>query len=296
MIGRRDILIGFGAVTAGTALTPQLARAFGRDPGRSEALATQIGKIEAGVGGRLGVAILDTGSGYRFASRGGERFPMCSTFKFLLAAAVLRQVERGKERLDRAVAIAKSDFVSHSPVVEQHFGGSLTVAELCEATVTLSDNAAANLLLPSVGGIAGFNAFVRSLGDGVTRLDRDEPMMSEAIPGDPRDTTTPEAMVQSMRAVLIGRALAPASREQATRWLIANKTGDTRLRAGLPHDWRVGDKTGTSANGATNDIAILWPPSRKPLLVTAYLAESKANEAARYGALAEVARAVVRHL
>jgi beta-lactamase class A len=295
MVARRDILIGFGAAAVGSTLPFQSACALVRDPGHGYALLAEIKRIEAAVGGRLGVAMLDTGSGHRFGWRNGERFPMCSTFKFLLAAAVLRQVEQGRERLDRAVAIAKSDFVGNSPVVEQHFGGSLTVSQLCEATVTLSDNAAANLLLPSVGGIVGFNAFLRSLGDTITRLDRTEPMMSEAIPGDPRDTTTPEAMVRSMRAVLIGRALAPASRAQATRWLIANKTGDTRLRAGLPSDWRVGDKTGTSENGATNDIAILWPPSRKPLLVTAYLAESKADAAARYGALADVARAVARY-
>ncbi len=296
MIGRRDVLIGFGAATVGAALTPQLVRALGRDPGLNEALSAQMKRIEAGVGGRLGVAILDTGSGYWFAWRGAERFPMCSTFKFLLAAAVLRRVEQGKERLDRPVAIAKSDFVPNSPAVEKRFGGTLTVAELCEATVTLSDNAAANLLLLSVGGLAGFNAFLRSLGDAATRLDRNEPMMSEAIPGDPRDTTTPEAMLQSMRAVLTGKALAPASREQVTQWLIANKTGDTRIRAGLPADWRVGDKTGASENGVTNDVAILWPPARKPVLVTAYLAESKAAQAARHGALADVARAVVRYL
>jgi beta-lactamase class A len=296
MFGRRDILIGFGAAAAGAALAPQLARTAGRDPWRSDALLAEIRRIEAGVGGRLGVAMLDTGNGHRFTWRGGERFPMCSTFKFLLAAAVLRRVEQGRERLDRAVPIAKSDFVPNSPAIEKHFGGTLTVAQLCKATVTLSDNAAANLLLPAVGGIAGFNAFVRSLGDKATRLDRIEPMMSEAIPGDPRDTTTPDAMLQSMRAVLIGNALKPASRAQATQWLVENETGGKRLRAGLPADWRVGDKTGTSGNGVVGDIGILWPPARKPILVTSYLAESPADQTVRQGALADVARALVAHL
>lgn len=294
MIGRRDILIGFGAAAAGAASAPHLARALGRASGQGGALPAEIERIEAGVGGRLGVAMLDTGGGRRFAWRGRERFPMCSTFKFLLSAAVLRRVEQGKEWLDRSLPIAESDFVAHSPMVEKHFGGTLTIAQLCEATVTLSDNAAANLLLPSIGGVAGFNAFVRSLGDAITRLDRNEPMMSEAVPGDPRDTTTPEAMLRSMHAVLIGDALGPAARAQATRWLIDNETGGKRLRAGLPADWRVGDKTGTSANGVTGDIAILWPPARRPVLVAAYLAESPSDDAARQGALADVARALVR--
>jgi beta-lactamase class A len=175
----------------------------------SKALTEAMRGIEAGFGGRLGVAIMDRQTGERFVWRGGERFPMCSTFKFLLTAAVLRQVERGKLRLDRALPIAKSDFVPNSPVMEKHFGGSLTISELCEATMTVSDNGAANLLLPLVGGIAGFNAFLRSLGDKTTRLDRNEPTMNESIPGDPRDTTTPEAMLQSMAAIVLGRRWRP---------------------------------------------------------------------------------------
>jgi len=292
MLGRRDILIGFGAAAVGSTLMAQPIRAL--EPG--DPLSMEMKRIESGFGGRLGVAILDTGNGNRFAWRGEERFPMCSTFKFLLVAAVLRRVERGQDRLDRALPIAKSDFVPNSPITEKHFGASLTVARLCEAAMTVSDNSAANLLLPLVGGIAGFNAFLRSLGDRVTRLDRNEPSMNESIPGDPRDTTTPEAMLRCMNVILLGKALASASRTRMTDWLIATQTGMTRLRAGLPAGWRAGDRTGTSMNGVTNDIAILWPPARKPILVTAYLAEGQADQAARNAALADVARALVRHL
>lgn len=291
MIGRRDVLIGFGAAAAGAALTPTVARMVPGD-GRGKAFTNAMQRIETIAGGRLGVAMLDTGNGDRLTWRGDERFAMCSTFKFLLAAAVLGRVDQGRERLDRALPVAKADYVSHSPTVEKHFGGTLTIAELCEATITLSDNAAANLLLPLVGGPAGLTAFLRGLGDGVTRLDRIEPMMSEAAPGDPRDTTSPKAMLHSMNAVLLGNVLAPGSRERLTQWLIDNRTGGTRIRAGLPVGWRVGDKTGTSGNGLVGDVAIIWPPERKPILLTAYLAESKAAEAARHGALADVARAL----
>jgi beta-lactamase class A len=292
MIGRRDILIGFGAAATGAALTPTLARAIGRASGRGKAFTDAMRLIEANAGGRLGVAMLDTGNGDRFAWRGDERFAMCSTFKFLLAAAVLARVDQGKERLDRALPVAKTDYVPHSPTVEKHFGGALTIAALCEATITLSDNAAANLLLPLVGGPAGFTGFLRGLGDAVTRLDRIEPLMGEALPGDTRDTTSPLAMLHSLNTVVLGTVLSPGSRGQLTRWLIENQTGGTRIRAGVPAGWRVGDKTGTGGYGLVGDVAIIWPPKRKPILLTAYLAESKAADAARYAVLADVARAV----
>jgi beta-lactamase class A len=165
-----------------------------------------------------------------------------------------------------------------------------TVAELCEAAVALSDNVAANLLLASFGGPAGLTAFVRSLGDPVTRLDRIETALNEGTPGDPRDTTTPAAMLDAMRTLLVGEALSPGSREQLIAWLVANKTGDQRLRAGMPEGWRVGDKTGTGGHGATNDIAVVWPPGRAAILVAAYYAESEASDAQRSAVLADVGR------
>jgi beta-lactamase class A len=249
-------------------------------------------RIEAEAGGRLGVAMIDTHDGHRFAWRGGARFPMCSTFKFLLAAAILKRADAGRLRLDRALPVSKADYVPHSPTVEKHFGGTLTIAALCEATITLSDNAAANLLLPLVGGPAGFTAFLRALGDPVTRLDRIEPFMSEAKPGDLRDTTTPAAMLHSLNAVVLGNTLKPSSRTQLGQWLIDNKTGGARIRAGVPAGWRVGDKTGTSGNGVVGDVAIIWPPERKPLLLTTYFDGGQADDAARQKALADAARAV----
>ena len=166
----------------------------------------------------------------------------------------------------------------------------MTVGELCEAALTLSDNTAANMMLESLGGPANLTEFARSLGDGVTRLDRIETGLNEAKPGDPRDTTSPAAMADNLRKILLGDALSASSRYQLANWIVANKTGDKRIRAGIPKGWRVGDKTGSGGNAETNDIAVLWPPGRAPIIVTAYFAESPASDEARNTVLAEVGR------
>jgi beta-lactamase class A len=254
-----------------------------------EAARLRVRDLEQRHGVRLGVSLLDLASAQRFSHRGDERFPMCSTFKLLLAAQVLARADRGEDRMDRRLVFGASDLVPWSPVTEKHLGApGLSLAELCEATVTISDNAAANLLLAQVGGPEGFTAFVRTLGDEVTRLDRIEPELNESTPGDPRDTTTPDAMLASMRAVLLGEALSAGARRQLEDWLVATRTGDKRLRAGLPADWRVGDKTGTSGNGIANDIAIARVPGRGVLLVTAYLDAPALEPAGRDAILAEV--------
>ena len=266
---RRSFLVGAAYAAAAPLLARLPAPAFGGAAFRRGVLA-----LEEASRGRLGVAIFDTGTGARFATRGDERFAMCSTFKLILAAAILAKVDRGRERLDRRVPIGARDLVPNSPFSETRAGGQATVAELCLATMTRSDNAAANLLLPAVGGPAGITAFVRTLGDDRTRLDRIEPELNDVRPGDPRDTTTPDAMLDLFGRLTLGTVLAPGSRDRFTRWLVANETGDRRLRAGLPKRWRVGDKTGASGRGHDNDVAILWPPARKPLLVASYIADT----------------------
>ena len=250
-------------------------------------------QIEATSGGRLGAAMLDTQTGAAYAYRGAERFPMCSTFKFLAAAQVLSRVDQGREQLGRRITVRASDIVPHSPATQPRVGGlPMTVAELCEATMTLSDNAAANLLLQDLGGPSGLTAYMRSLGDDITRLDRIEPELNEATPGDSRDTTTPQAMLQSVQKIVLGAALSAASRAQITRWLLDNKTGDRKLRALLPAGWRVGDKTGGGDHGSNNDVAIFWPPGRAPVLVTAYLTQTTADLPVRDRAIAEVGQLV----
>jgi beta-lactamase class A len=255
-------------------------------------LAARFAAIEKEAGGRLGVAALDTGTGRRFGHREEERFPMCSTFKVLAVSAVLTQVDHGKENLDRRIRFAAGDVIDGSPISKDHIGDGMTLAELCAAALDYSDNTAANLILSALGGPHAVTAFARSLGDPVTRLDRTEPALNEATQGDPRDTTTPATMAANLQKLLLGKALAPASREQLTNWMIANKTGDARLRAGLPHDWRIGDKTGTGERGTANDIAIAWPPGRKPIIVAVYLTGSTVSPDQQSAAIADVARAV----
>jgi len=267
------------------------ASAAKADKPLSDPIARQLREIEVKSGGRLGVAILDTHSGQAHAYRGDERFPMCSTFKLLAAAFTLKRVDQGQEQLTRRIRFETADLVSYSPATEKHVGGSgMAVAELCEAALTLSDNTAANLLLHSFGGPPQLTAYLRSLGDKVTRLDRIEPDLNHATPGDPRDTTSPNAMLATMRQLVLGTALSASSREQLTNWLLGNTTGDKRLRALLPAGWRVADKTGSGAYGSTNDIGVLFPPGRAPLLVISYLTETKAAEATRNATLAEVGR------
>ena len=271
------------------------SRAFGEEAATRRWTDTLAG-IERTAQGRLGVAMLDTGSGLALGWRQDERFAMASTFKAVLAGWMLALVDQGRERLDARVHYAKADVVAYSPVsgARAGDGGGLTVGELCAATVSLSDNTAANVLLARHGGPAAFTAFVRSLGDQVTRLDRTEPALNEAAVGDPRDTTTPQAMLQTLQKLVLGDALTPTSRAWLQRWLVETSTGDKRLRAGVP-GWKVGDKTGTAGDsGTANDIAVLWPPGGgAPVVVTCYLTRSKASPEQRDAAIAQVARAVV---
>jgi beta-lactamase class A len=258
--------------------------------------AQSLAELERRNGGRLGVAALDTATGQRLGHRADERFPMCSTFKFLAAAFVLGRVDRGEERLDRRVVFSEADLVTYSPVTKNGVGpAGMSVAELCEAAVTLSDNTAGNLLLASFGGPLALTGFTRTLGDELTRLDRIETALNEATPGDPRDTTAPAAMLGDMQRLLVGDALTAVSREHLVGWLLACKTGAKRLRAGFPADWRVGDKTG-GGHGTANDIAIAWPSGRAPILVAAYYTESTISDDARNAVIAEAGRLAVAGL
>lgn len=258
--------------------------------------------LEKRVGGRLGVALLDTTSGRCTGHRVDERFGMCSTFKLPLAAVVLRQIDRGLLRADQWVPYKRADLVAHAPVTRAQVGrGGMRVVALAEAAQTTSDNTAANLLLGLIGGPAGFTAALRELGDTVTRLDRMEPQMNRVVPGDERDTTTPAAMARTVARCLTGDALAPISRTLLIDWMVATETGQRRLRAGLPAGWRAGDKTGTAmAEGMMdkyNDVAITWPPGRAPLLISAYYETARAHGRMRpedEAVLADAARLVAR--
>ena len=254
--------------------------------------------IETKTGGRLGVYALDTTTGRELAHRADERFAMCSTFKWLLAAAVLSRSERGVLSLDEKIAYGTNDLLEHSPTTSKQVAeGAMTVRALAEAAVTVSDNTAANLLLAKLDGPEGLTRFVRSSGDKVTRLDRDEPSLNENEPGDPRDTTSPRAMVGLMQRLLCERdALNHGNRERLLHWLRECETGKQRLRAGFPPEWKVGNKTGTGQRNAVNDVAIAVPPARAPVLVAVYASEGSVELAALEAAHAEIARLVSREL
>ena len=283
-----------GAATDGKIQGPALILGAGSDIARALAdqLAARLRVLEEQSRGRLGVHILDTADGATYGYRADERFQTLSSFKFLASALVLHRVDRGLESLDRRIPITPADIITWSPVTEKHVGGTgMSLAALCEATITTSDNAAANLILDSYGGPAALTAYLRTLGDSVTRIDRREPELNVKHPDEPMDTTTPRAMVMNLQRLVLGDALSAASRALLTTWLEGNTTGGKRLRAGLPDTWRVGEKTGTFQTDA-NDSGVVWPPERAPLIVSAYLADSPVDNVAKDATLAEVGRVV----
>lgn len=259
-----------------------------------QAFETQLAGLEQRHGGRVGAAVLNLATGERLGHRADERFLICSTFKALAAALILARVDREEEQLDRRIVFSKKDLVVGSPVTETRVGQpGMSVAELCQATLTTSDNAAANLLLASFGGPAALTAFARSIGDNVTRLDRIEPELNEhAGPDDLRDTTTPAAMLETLQNLILGNVLSRSSRAQLAAWMIMNKTGDTRLRAGFPENWVIGDKTGGNGNkyGNNNDVAVAWSPDRGAVVVAAYCEIPLISAEERNAVLAEVGR------
>jgi beta-lactamase class A len=281
---RRALIAGLG-LAAWPVLTR--ARSF-PDPGG------RLAAIEAGIGGRLGVAAARLDGSRAIGWRADERFKMCSTFKLLLVGLVLERIDRGRESLAREIHYSKADLMDYAPAAKAHLAeGGMTVAALCEAAITLSDNTAANLLLASVGGPPAVTAFVRRLGDPVTRLDHDEPELNRGADGDPRDTTTPAAMTADVKRLAFGDALSPACRARLRAWLLETRTGDHRLKAGMPGSARVGDKTGTwDPGGRHNDVAIVWPAGGSVFLVSAYTSGSRAAPARIDAALAEVGRVV----
>lgn len=251
--------------------------------------------IHQRIGGRLGVHILDSQSGRRIAYDDDSRYAMASTFKLPLAAALLWQVDHGAFTLARALPIGKADLMPTSPAVEAKLAAGATemsIAELCTAVVVQSDNAAANVLLAGIGGPEGFTQFMRSIGDKVTRLDRNELDLNSNLPGDERDTTTPRAMVDSLLRIFTQDVLSLASRAMLIDWMSSSRTGLDRVRGGLPKSWPAGDKTGSGANGAVNDLCLTYPPERRPIFIAVYMSDSTQDVQTLKAAHAEIGRLV----
>lgn len=305
---RRHFL--FGSVSLVAACAESGARAPAETPTASPAPAAtpaptatpaperSLADIEAAAGVRLGVFALDTANERQLAHRADERFAMCSTFKWVLAASVLAHVDRGALALDDHVPYGPADLLEYAPAAKASLDrGFMTVEALAVAAVTISDNTAANLLLAKTGGPQGLTEFVRSCGDTVTRLDRVEPDLNSNVEGDPRDTTSPRAMAGLMRHIVCGeRALSVTSRQRLLQWLLACETGKNRLRAGFPEDWSVGNKTGSGEGNAVNDVAIATPPGRAPIVVAVYSSGGSAQLSEIEAMHADVARRVARGL
>lgn len=284
LINRRAALVG-AAVSFS-----RIARASNE---RSLDAEARLAVLDARHGGRLGVAILDMESHVRVEHRGDEKFPLCSTFKFLAAAAVLARVDAEHERLDRFMAYDESALDTYAPITKAHVqDGGMKLADICAAAMIWSDNTAGNLMLQVLGGPEGLTRQLRDWGDGVTRLDRTEPTLNTALPGDERDTTTPRAMLETMRSIFLGKLLSQASRDTLENWMVAAQTGQKRIRAGVPASWRVGDKTGSGENATANTIAVIYPPGRAPLLTAVYYTLSGGSEGDRNGVHADIGRLI----
>ncbi len=270
-VSRRNVLIWTGGAIA----SARVVRSFASDAAPPHSVGTPITIIsdyERNSGGHIGLYAENLGTGAKLAWRAHERFVMCSTFKASLAACVLSRVDHGKDDLEKPIYYSAADIQDwYAPVAKENLAkGFLSVKEMCKGAVEQSDNTCANLLLSRIGGPAAMTAFWRKIGDHVTRLDDPEPLLNFTPLGDPRDTTTPAAMADTLRRLTLGEILSEASRATFTGWLVGCRTGGNRLRAGLPASWVIGDKTGNNGQDAAGDIAVVWPKPDVPIVICAY--------------------------
>ncbi|MFI7309788.1 class A beta-lactamase [Streptomyces hygroscopicus] len=290
----RRALLSFGAGAALTAVLPTVAYASARG------VPARMRELEREYDARLGVFALDTGTGRTVAHRADELFPVCSVSKTLAVGAVLRDLDRDGEYLARRVRYTEDDVktAGHIPVTgaPENIANGLTVEELCAAAVSYSDNGAMNLLMRGLGGPAAVTRFCRSLGDPTTRLDRWEPDLNSAEPGRVTDTTSPRAIGQTYARLAVGRALDAGDRKRLAGWLVANTTGDARIRAGVPAGWTVGDKTGTGRYGTTNDVGIAWLQDRAPIALAFLSTRQEQDAKAVDGLIAEATALAVTAL
>ena len=302
---RRTLLTATaGAALAAATLVPGTAYASsggrGHGSGSVSDAERRLAGLERASGARLGVYAYDTGSGRTVAYRADELFPMCSVFKTLSSAAVLRDLDRNGEFLSRRIFYTQDDVEQADGAPEtgkpENLANGMTVEELCEVSITASDNCAANLMLRELGGPAAVTRFVRSLGDRVTRLDRWEPELNSAEPGRVTDTTSPRAITRTYGRLVLGDALNPRDRRLLTSWLLANTTSGDRFRAGLPDDWTLGDKTGAGRYGTNNDAGVTWPPGRAPIVLTVLTTKTEQDAARDDGLVADAARVLAETL
>ncbi len=267
------------------------APALANDP--EQHLAATIDRIERDLDARIGLVIHDSGSDWSISHRADERFLMASTFKTMLCGAVLNLVDAGDIDLAEPLVIKAEDILDYAPVTETMVGNTMTVGALCHAALDMSDNTATNLLIDRIGGTPSVTSFLREIGDPISRVDRREPELNTFIPGDPRDTTSPDAMVSTMAALLIGDALLPTSRAQLVDWMSAGSVTGTLIRASTPEGWHVADRSG-SADFNRNIVAMVTPPDRKPYFIAIFLSDAEADFDTRNAAVIALSEAVMQ--
>lgn len=242
---------------------------------------------------RVGMTVFDANTGTTWQYRGDERFPLNSTHKIFSCAALLAKVDGKSLSLDQSVSISKEMLVTYSPITEKSLSPqTMTFGEVCRAAVSYSDNTAANVVFDAIGGTTGFNSYMQSIGDDQTRLDRKEPELNDATPGDERDTTTPNDIVSSLRKILLGNGLSVSSRNVLTQWMLDDQVAGALLRASLPSNWKIADKTGAGGYGSRSIVAVIWPPSKQPVVVGIYVTQTKASLQASNEAIARIGAAL----
>ncbi|MDZ5610385.1 class A beta-lactamase [Bacillus pseudomycoides] len=251
-------------------------------------------QLEKKFDARIGVYAIDTGTNRTVAYRPDERFAYTSTFKALAAGALLQK--NSIDKLDKVITYTKDDLVTYSPITEKHVDTGMTLWEIADAAIRYSDNTAGNLLFKELDGPKGFEKKLRQIGDRVTKVDRFEPDLNEATPGDIRDTSTAKALATNLKAFTVGNILPTEKRKILTDWMRGNTTGDQLIRAGVPKDWEVGDKTGAGSYGTRNDIAIVWPPNREPIIIAILSSRDTKNATYNNELIAQAAKVTINAL
>ena len=254
----------------------------------------EIRKIESELNSHIGVSILTVNSNESWSYKGNERVPLTSTFKTLLCANLLSNADKGNIALDEKVAVEKDKLITYSPVIEKHIGKSVSLYDSCSATMTTSDNTAANIVLQKIGGPITLTKFIRNIGDDITRLDRYEPELNEGKPGDLRDTTTPNAITKTLNELLFGSALSEESQNQLKQWMIDNKVSDHLLRSILPSDWIIADRSGAGGYGSRSITSVFWPENTSPFIVSIYITQTKASFEQRNEAIVKIGKAILK--
>ena len=256
-------------------------------------LRTTVEDIEKTLDARVGVLVCDTAERWEWGHRPDERFLMASVFKSVLCGAVLARSDRKTLDLSEQIEIRQQHILEYAPVTRQHVGQALSIGDLCLATLDRSDNTAANLLIDRLGGFGGVMAFLAQVGDDVTRLDRLEPDLNTFVPGDPRDTTSPSAILSTWEAMLLGDALSPASRAQLADWMGHGAVTGALIRPSVPANWRVVDKSGGGRHHTRNILAMITPPADAPYLVAVFVSDTPADWRTRNAAVARIGAAVM---